>query len=159
VSGWFEEIEPGGTYEDVPKLTDPNNEGSPSLQEPEPSGPVDARPRLLAKIVRRRDKDHLKFVAKQPCLVCGRLPADPHHLRFAQPRALGRKTSDEFTVPLCRLHHRELHRRGDEKAWWRDLGVDPVPVALGLWRQSNESPSHAIRQVDEQGEISARGAE
>ncbi len=51
---------------------------------------------------RQRDKAHLKFVASQPCLVCGRSPADAHHLRFTQPRALGRKVSDEFTVPLCR---------------------------------------------------------
>jgi hypothetical protein len=63
---------------------------------------------------RIRDKDHLRFVAKQPCLVCGRSPADAHHLRFAQRRALGRKVSDEFTVPLCRSHHREVHRCGDD---------------------------------------------
>ena len=63
---------------------------------------------------RHRDKSHLKFVASQPCLVCGRSPADAHHLRFTQPRALGRKVSDEFTVPLCRTHHRDNHRFGDE---------------------------------------------
>jgi hypothetical protein len=49
---------------------------------------------------RFRDKNHVKFVAKQPCLICGRSPSDAHHLRFAQHRALGRKVSDEFTV--CR---------------------------------------------------------
>jgi hypothetical protein len=43
---------------------------------------------------RQRDKAHLRFVALQPCLICERTPSDPHHLRFAQPRALGRKTSD-----------------------------------------------------------------
>ena len=62
-----------------------------------------------------------------PCLVCGRQPCDAHHLRFAQNRALGRKVSDEFTVPLCRGHHRELHRHGDEATWWRKLGLDPAP--------------------------------
>ena len=55
---------------------------------------------------RYRDRDHLRHVAKHPCLICGRKPSDPHHLRFMQPRALGRKASDEFTVPLCRIHHR-----------------------------------------------------
>jgi len=50
---------------------------------------------------RFRDKEHVKFVAKQACLICGRRPADAHHLRFAQHRALGRKVSDEFTVPLA----------------------------------------------------------
>jgi ERF superfamily len=65
---------------------------------------------------RIRDRDHVRFVTKQPCLICGRKPADPHHLRFVQHRALGRKVSDEFTVPLCRGHHREVHRSGNEAA-------------------------------------------
>ena len=69
---------------------------------------------MAAKTIRLRDSDHRKFVSTQPCLVCGRTPADAHHLRFAQPRALGRKVSDEFTVPVCRVHHRELHRHGNE---------------------------------------------
>src|SRR5262249_11059654 len=64
----------------------------------------------IAEPKRLRDKAHLKFVASQPCLICGRQPSDPHHLRFAQPRALGLKVSDEFTVPLCRGHHRQLHQ-------------------------------------------------
>ena len=54
----------------------------------------------LPKPTRRRDKEHLRFVSTQPCLACGRLPSDAHHLRFAQRRALGSKVSDEFTVPL-----------------------------------------------------------
>ena len=78
---------------------------------------------------RFRDKEHVKFVAKQACLICGRKPADAHHLRFAQHRALGRKVSDEFTVPLCRGHHREAHRCGDEAAWWKNAGVDPTITA------------------------------
>jgi hypothetical protein len=82
---------------------------------------------------RVRDRDHVRFVAQQPCLVCGRQPCDAHHLRFTQDRALGRKVSDEFTVPLCRGHHRELHRHGDEAAWWQKLGLDPTPVARALW--------------------------
>jgi ERF superfamily len=76
---------------------------------------------------RVRDREHIKFVAKQACLICGRRPADAHHLRFAQHRALGRKVSDEFTVPLCRGHHREAHRSGDEAAWWKKVGLDPPP--------------------------------
>ncbi len=89
------------------------------------------------KTIRLRDKDHLKFVSKQPCVVCGREPSDAHHLRFAQPRALGRKVSDEFTVPVCRLHHRELHRQGDEAAWWTGVKIDPVPIAVALWRSTH----------------------
>jgi hypothetical protein len=92
--------------------------------------------RALGKTVRLRDKKHRRFVLRQPCLVCGRVPSDPHHLTFAQPRALGHRVSDEFTVPVCRIHHRELHRSGDEAAWWQKLNIDPLPVALRLWQHT-----------------------
>jgi hypothetical protein len=92
--------------------------------------------RALGKPVRFRDNDHRKFVLRQPCLVCGRVPSDPHHLTFTQPRAIGRRVSDEFIVPVCRVHHRELHRSGDEAAWWRKLKIDPLPVAFRLWQQT-----------------------
>jgi ERF superfamily len=82
---------------------------------------------------RHRDKAHLKFVASQPCLVCGRSPADAHHLRFTQLRAMGRKVSDEFTVPLCRSHHRDNHSFGDEVAWWERRAIDPVATSRMLW--------------------------
>jgi ERF superfamily len=82
---------------------------------------------------RHRDKAHLKFVASQPCLVCGRSPSDAHHLRFTQPRAMGRKVSDEFTVPLCRTHHRDNHRFGDEQAWWSRQAIDPLGTSRQLW--------------------------
>ena len=78
----------------------------------------------------------LGFACKQPCLVCGRKPSDPHHLRYMQPRALGRKASDEFTVPLCRVHHRAAHRAGDERAWWKAAGIDPMKFARRLWKQT-----------------------
>jgi hypothetical protein len=90
---------------------------------------------------RIRDRDHVKSVAKQPCLVCGRRPADAHHLRFAQSPALGRKVSDEFTVPLCRGHHREVHRCGDESAWWERTGIDPSAAARVLWLKTHPLPS------------------
>ena len=89
---------------------------------------------------RVRDKEHLKFVSSQSCLICGRKPSDAHHIRFAQLRALGRKVSDEFTVPLCRTHHREIHRYGDEAAWWERNGQDPLRVASALWRQTHPIP-------------------
>jgi len=89
---------------------------------------------------RIRDKDHLKFVAKQPCLICGRRPSDPHHLRFAQHSALGRKVSDEYTVPLCRGHHRSAHRYGDEAGWWKNAGVDPTLTARALWLETHPLP-------------------
>jgi hypothetical protein len=89
---------------------------------------------------RIRDREHVKFVAKQACLVCGRRPADAHHLRFVQLSALGRKVSDEFTVPLCRGHHREVHRCGDEAAWWTKTGIDPSAAARALWLKTHPLP-------------------
>jgi len=91
----------------------------------------------LGEPKRIRDKEHLKFVARQPCLVCGRQPSDAHHLRFAQPRALSMKVSDEFTVPLCRTHHRNLHQTGNELTWWEKARLDPLPIARKLWETSH----------------------
>ena len=83
---------------------------------------------------RYRNKEHLRFVAQQACMLCGRKPSEAHHIRFVQPRALGRKASDEFAVPLCRSHHRAVHRTGDEKAWWQQGGIDPLKIARKLWK-------------------------
>jgi len=92
---------------------------------------------VIGKPVRERDRDHLRFVAAQPCLVCGRTPSDPHHIKFAEQRAMGRRVSDRFTVPICRLHHRELHRRGNERAWWQRQGIDPLVIATSLWAKTH----------------------
>ena len=97
---------------------------------------------VLAKEFRHRDKEHRKFVSSQPCVVCGRSPSDAHHLRFAQPRALSMKVSDEFTIPVCRAHHRELHRIGDEREWWRNLKIEPLPIALSLWQRGGAMRAH-----------------
>jgi len=89
---------------------------------------------------RIRDRDHIRHVMKRSCLICGRRPSDPHHLRLAQSRALGRKVSDEFTVPLCRTHHREIHRCGDEWSWWNNTGIDPLAAARALWLETHPLP-------------------
>lgn len=100
----------------------------------------------ITKPVRRRNKRHLAFVAEQPCLVCKRSPCDPHHLKFAQPNTLGRKVSDEFTVPLCRDHHHDLHRQGNEMAWWANVNVAPTDVARELWQSSPIHRSRPLRR-------------
>ncbi|MGE3160108.1 MAG: ERF family protein [Xanthobacteraceae bacterium] len=97
---------------------------------------IDKSVLAISEPKRHRNKEHLRFVARQPCLVCGRKPSDAHHLRYIQPRALGLKPSDEFTVPLCRVHHRALHRVGDERAWWKTAGIKPAPFAQRLWQQT-----------------------
>jgi hypothetical protein len=85
---------------------------------------------------RHRDKAHLRFVGSQSCLICGRQPSDAHHLRFAQARALSMKVSDEFTVPLCRVHHRQAHETSNEQVWWSTFKIDPLSVAKSLWTES-----------------------
>ena len=90
----------------------------------------------IDKPVRKRSKAHLAFVASQACLICKAAPCDAHHLKMARPRSLGRKVSDEFTVPLCRKHHQELHRHGNEANWWANMQVAPLPIAKDLWEGS-----------------------
>ncbi len=132
-----------------------------------PTAPALPPPRIdksalpLAEPKRLRDKAHLKFVASQACLVCGRQPCDPHHLRFAQPRAIGLKVSDEFIVPLCRGHHRQLHQAGNEEAWWEGLKINALATAKQLWEQThpksatvvdlqpNDSPTGADSRVED----------
>ena len=112
---------------------------APGVAEDQKQCQIDKSQLAIAEPKRLRDKAHLKLVASQPCLVCGRQPSDPHHLRFAQPRAIGLKVSDEFTVPLCRGHHRELHQTGNEKAWWEQRRIRVLEVARSLWEQSHPS--------------------
>jgi DNA recombination protein Rad52 len=101
------------------------------------SSQIDKSQLAIAEPKRLRDKAHLRFVASQPCVICERQPSDPHHLRFTQPRAIGLKVSDEFTVPLCRGHHRELHRAGNEVVWWQNRRIDPLEIAKSLWEQTH----------------------
>jgi hypothetical protein len=113
---------------------------------PQSPAKIDKSELAISEPKRRRDKAHLKFVASQACLVCGRQPSDPHHLRFAQPRAIGLKVSDEFTVPLCRGHHRELHQAGDEMAWWEGLGINAIEIAGGLWDKTHKKSESSPHQ-------------
>jgi hypothetical protein len=137
----------GGKLEelDAPEQASTSLDSEPSSESPSPKlnghavrSKANARVPVtpISKTLRLRDADHLKFVRAQPCLACGRSPSDAHHLKYAQGRALGRKVSDEFAVPLCRTHHRELHRRGDERIWWQQLNLDPLLTASVLWAQT-----------------------
>ena len=112
-----------------------------ALETAGPQPTIVQRRSATAKTIRLRDKEHCKFVAAQPCVVCGRTPAEAHHIRFAQPRALSRKVSDEYTVALCRVHHRELHRYGDEASWWAGVNIDPLSIALEWWKLSKSNCS------------------
>jgi hypothetical protein len=116
---------------------------------------VDKSALTIGEPRRYRNKEHLRFVAQKACLVCGRMPSDPHHLRFMQLRALGRKVSDEFAVPLCRTHHRAAHHASDERSWWAQVGIDPVKVAHELWRNSRLSDGTLRTALTEQAAVTA----
>ena len=100
---------------------------------------IDKSVLTISEPKRFRCKEHLRFVAEQPCLVCGRSPSHAHHIRYAQPRGLGLKVSDEFTVPLCAIHHSENHTTGNERRWWQERNLDPLPVAHRLWQNSRSA--------------------
>lgn len=114
-----------------------DNSQAPSLV-PAQSAKIDKSELPLGEPKRLRDRAHLKYVASQPCLICGRQPCDPHHVRFAQPRAIGMKVSDEFTVPLCRGHHRQLHQAGNEQNWWKERNIEPLDIAKVLWQETRQ---------------------
>ena len=145
--------EPGPTSEKPKPGRKLNGSRVPRRAATSENGSVEAVPSETAQLVtplskelRLRDRDHLKFVITQPCLACGRSPSDAHHLKFAQQRAFGRKVSDEFTVPLCHTHHRELHQRGDELTWWQELNVEPLGMPQQLWQHTGPMAA-APRQV------------
>ena len=115
---------------------------------------VDKSALALSEPRRIRNSGHLAFVASKPCLICGRNRAHAHHLKFAQPTALGRKVSDEFTVPLCSTHHRELHQHGDERVWWAAKGIDALGAAEELWRSARPAahvPPAVTYATDDRG--------
>jgi DNA recombination protein Rad52 len=105
---------------------------------------IDKSTLVLSEPKRIRCKEHLRYVASQPCVICGRSPSHAHHVRHAQRRGLGIKVSDEFTVPLCATHHQQLHNTTKEREWWQERKIDPLIVAGMLWRESQaRSPDSA----------------
>jgi hypothetical protein len=118
----------------VPQIAGPQKTAATESTDPGQVKGIDKSILTVAAPRRYRNREHLRHVAQQACLVCGRKPSDPHHLGFTQPRALGRKVSDEFAVPLCRGHHRAVHRSRDERAWWRQAGIEPIKAARRLWK-------------------------
>ncbi len=99
---------------------------------------IDKSVLTLGEPKRIRCGEHLRFVASQPCLICGRAPSQAHHVRYAQGKGLGLKVSDEFAVPLCAIHHHHVHSTGKERDWWQERKIDPLSVASSLWQQSRK---------------------
>jgi len=122
---------------------------------PQASQRIKPRPKIDKSVLtigepkRIRSKAHLRFVARQPCLICGRAPSHAHHVRYAQSRGLGLKVSDEFTVPLCAIHHTENHATGNERLWWEQYKIDPIAVASALWHQGHTASSNPAERSDQ----------
>jgi hypothetical protein len=139
----------------VPQIAVPQVIATTEVADPDQAKSIDKSILAVAAPRRYRNREHLRYVAQQACLICGRKPSDPHHLRYLQPPALGRKASDEFAVPLCRSHHRAVHRAGDERAWWNAAGIDPMKFARSLWKQTRvrdgRLPSDEIMQTPQSG--------
>jgi hypothetical protein len=57
------------------------------------------------------------------------------------------KVSDEFTVPLCRGHHRQLHQTGNEAGWWENLRIDALAIAKDLWKLTRTKDGRVDPQI------------
>lgn len=96
------------------------------------------------KSPRLKVEAHLKFIRTLPCLVTGSRPVEAAHVRYADMRygkrdtGMAEKPSDHWVIPLSPTSHREQHAFGDELAWWESKGIDPLFVALALWRASGD---------------------
>lgn len=91
---------------------------------------------------RVRSQTHLRWIAGQPCLVCGYQPCQAHHCKHLQPRARGLKSSDEFAVPLCVGHHASVEAAGREVDWWAKHGIAVYAVTRALCVRSPALGSH-----------------
>lgn len=96
---------------------------------------------------RYSEPKHLAFIKSLTCLRCAARHSDAHHLkpacRWAGKPSAGSMKNDKFTVPLCRLHHDELHTWGNEVEWWVSrfgpYGWNTaVGVALALWAATGD---------------------
>lgn len=80
------------------------------------------------------DAAHLEAVRKLPCCVClSNGPSDPHHLKGSEAagpgeRCFGRRSSDKYTVPLCRICHEDAQivRGENESEYFRERGIEDV---------------------------------
>lgn len=76
--------------------------------------PLQANGELVRSAMKKRRKKEpagvvarRRWIASLPCLVCGRRPSEPHHVKA---RGMGGKRPEWFEVanlvPLCSSHHR-----------------------------------------------------
>ena len=86
-----------------------------------------------------RDKPHLEFVAGLPCCVCGSEPVQVHHVLRSGEHAMGRRSGDNWAIPLCFGCHNSLHMDGSEGRWCAERGIHAEALATGLYAASGDT--------------------
>ena len=97
---------------------------------------------------RWQSKQYLKYVASHPCLLCQHNETQAHHITITEKRGISQKVSDYYTLPLCYLHHDQLHNTGERK-FWKILDLNPVDLAkyfFDLWEKGNKDKEIYIQQ-------------
>ena len=75
---------------------------------------------LRPKLKRWECEKYTQWVKTQLCVCCGNQADDPHHIIGYGQGKMGGKAHDIFTLPLCRIHHNELHKNAEE--WEQKYG-------------------------------------
>lgn len=65
-----------------------------------------------------RDKNHLAFIRKLPCIVCGKSPCEAAHIRTNSGAGTGIKPGDDRVVPLCTMCHKKQHATSEVKFYY-----------------------------------------
>ena len=58
-----------------------------------------------------KSKKYLDYIRNQPCVICGH-KSEAHHVRKSSNSGTAKKPGDYWCIPICTLHHSELHHFG-----------------------------------------------
>src|ERR1700730_716813 len=116
------------------------------------------KPRIERPTVQhvRREREgmsakHLENVRELPCLVCMKEPPnEAHHLLRTGEHGMGRKSSDQWAIPICAFHHDarqpgSVHSCGGEDEYFASRAIDARSVARALWTERGNL--EAMRRV------------
>lgn len=106
---------------------------------------------------RVKSEGYLAFIRSLPCVITGGYPVEAAHIRFGDmaygKRGTGaaEKPDDRWCLPLTPDMHRSQHARGDERAWWAEAGIDPLPLCLALYTcgEDHDIATAIIRAANE----------
>ncbi len=96
---------------------------------------------MKARQPRLHDRPFLNWLKERRCDVCGASGAcDPAHLKsgnldIGKPSSGTAKPDDKWSTSLCRSCHDKQHARGDELAFWREVGIDPFALCIRLYAE------------------------